>query len=273
MLTKEQKRQQSEELRGVLTEVSTLFLMDNTGLKVNEVNQLRSQVRQSEATYKVVKNSVVKLALEGTELEGLTPFLVGPKALAYTSGDAVALAKVLREFIKQHPELSFQRAYLEGQILEGAEAEKIADMPSKEELLTKLVYLLQSPIRRLAVALNTPAQNLASVLGQVAEKKEQGDEGAAEVAAEVAVEVTSEEPAEETAEATAEATGDETAEATGDETAEAAVEESAEVTTEETADDAAETTTEETAEMATEEKTDVDAENSGDESNKESKDS
>ena len=269
MLTKEQKRQQSEELRGVLTEVSTLFLMDNTGLKVNEVNQLRSQVRQSEATYKVVKNSVVKLALEGTELEGLTPFLVGPKALAYTSGDAVALAKVLREFIKQHPELSFQRAYLEGQILEGAEAEKIADMPSKEELLTKLVYLLQSPIRRLAVALNTPAQNLASVLGQVAEKKEQGDEGAAEVA----VEVTSEEPAEETAEAIAEATGDETAEATGDETAEAAVEESAEVTTEETADDAAETTTEETAEMATEEKTDVDAENSGDESNKESKDS
>jgi len=261
MLTKEQKRQQSEELRGVLTEVNTLFLMDNTGLKVNEVNQLRSQVRQSEATYKVVKNSVVKLALEGTELEGLTPFLVGPKALAYTSGDAVALAKVLREFIKQHPALSFQRAYLEGQILEGVEAEKIADMPSKEELLTKLVYLLQSPIRRLAVALNTPAQNLASVLGQVAEKKEQGDEGTEQAA----VEVTGEEPAEDTAEATAEATEDETAEAAADE--------SAEVTSEETADVAAETTGDETAETATEETTDVDAENAGDDSNKESKDS
>ena len=281
MLTKEQKRQQSEELRGVLTEVNTLFLMDNTGLKVNEVNQLRSQVRQSEATYKVVKNSVVKLALEGTELEGLTPFLVGPKALAYTSGDAVALAKVLREFIKQHPELSFQRAYLEGQILEGAEAEKIADMPSKEELLTKLVYLLQSPIRRLAVALNTPAQNLASVLGQVAEKKEQGDEGAAETA----VEVTSEEPAEEAAEATAEATADETAEAAAEESveeateeaaddvAESATEETADMATEEAADDVAESTTEETADMATEETTDVDAEDPGDDSNEESKDS
>ena len=277
MLTKEQKRQQSEELRGVLTEVNTLFLMDNTGLKVNEVNQLRSQVRQSEATYKVVKNSVVKLALEGTELEGLTPFLVGPKALAYTSGDAVALAKVLREFIKQHPALSFQRAYLEGQILEGVEAEKIADMPSKEELLTKLVYLLQSPIRRLAVALNTPAQNLASVLGQVAEKKEQGDEGTGEAA----VEVTSEEPAEDTAEATAEATEDETAEAAAeataeaieDETAEAAADESAEATSEDTADQAAETTGDETAETATEETTDVDAENAGDDSNKDSKDS
>ena len=120
MLTKEQKRQQSEELRGTLNEVNTLFLMENTGLKVNEINQLRSQVRQSEATYKVVKNSVVKLALEGTELEGLLPFLVGPKALAYTNGDAVALAKVLRDFIKQHPALSFQSAYLEGQILEAA---------------------------------------------------------------------------------------------------------------------------------------------------------
>ena len=68
MLTKEQKRQQSEELRGTLNEVNSLFLMDNTGLKVNELNQLRSQVRQSEATYKVIKNSVVKLAMEGTEL-------------------------------------------------------------------------------------------------------------------------------------------------------------------------------------------------------------
>ncbi len=257
MLTKEQKRQQSEELRGVLNEVNTLFLMDNTGLNVNEVNQLRSQVRQSEATYKVVKNSVVKLALEGTELEALTPFLVGPKALAYTTGDAVALAKVLRDFIKQHPELSFQRAYLEGQILEGAEAEKIADMPSKEELLTKLVYLLQSPIRRLAVALNTPTQNLASVLGQVAEKNEQGDE--------VAVEVTSEEATEETAEETAEPAVEETVEMTTEETAENA----AEATGEETTEERAEVTKEETAETASGESTEVIAEEPGDDTNKE----
>lgn len=172
MLTREQKQQQSEELRSVLSDVTTLFLLENTGLKVNDVNVLRSQVRKTEGSYRVAKNSVVRLAVEGTEMEGIAPFLTGPKVLAYTAGDAVALAKVLKQFIKEHPELSFQRVYLEGQILEAAEAAKIADMPSREELIAKLLNLLQSPIRRLAVALNAPIQQLATVLAQIAEAKE-----------------------------------------------------------------------------------------------------
>jgi large subunit ribosomal protein L10 len=110
--------------------------------------------------------------MEGTDKEVLSPFLTGPKVLAYTAGDGVALAKVLKTFIKKHPELSFEKAFLEGQVLEGVEAEKIADLPSREELVAKLLMLLQSPIRRLAVALNTPLQQLASVLAQVAEQKE-----------------------------------------------------------------------------------------------------
>lgn len=172
MLTKEQKRQQSDELRAALSEVNTVFLMENTGLKVNEVNELRSQVRRAESTYKVVKNSVVKLAVDGTDMESLKPFLAGPKTLAFTEGDPIALAKVLRDFAKTHPALTFQHAYLEGQILGADDAKKLADMPSKEDLLTKLAYLLQSPIRRLAVALNGPIQSLASVLGQVAAAEE-----------------------------------------------------------------------------------------------------
>jgi large subunit ribosomal protein L10 len=172
MLTKEQKREQSDQLRDTLSGVNTLFLLENTGLSVNEVNQLRSEVRKSEANYRVVKNTVVKLAVEGTDLEGLTPYLVGPKALAFTEGDGVALAKVLKEFIREHPALSFQRAYLEGQLLEADAAKKVADLPSRDELVAKLLYLLQSPIRRLAVALAGPTQSLASVLNQIADKKE-----------------------------------------------------------------------------------------------------
>lgn len=172
MLTREQKQQQSEELRSVLSDATTLFLLENTGLKVNDVNVLRSQVRKTEGSYRVAKNSVVRLAVEGTEMEGIAPYLTGPKVLAYTAGDAVALAKVLKQFIKEHPELSFQRVYLEGQILEAAEAAKIAEMPSREELIAKLLNLLQSPIRRLAVALNAPIQQLATVLAQIAEAKE-----------------------------------------------------------------------------------------------------
>jgi len=176
MLTKEQKHEQSQVLRDNLEGVNTLFLLENHGLNVNDVNRLRSEVRKTDATYKVVKNTVVRLAVEGTEMEGITPFLTGPKVIAYTGGDGVALAKVLKDFIKEHPELRFEQAFLEGQILEAKEAEKIAELPSREELITKLVYLLQSPIRRLAVALNAPVQQFANVVGQLADKGEETHE-------------------------------------------------------------------------------------------------
>ena len=176
MLTKEQKHEQSLLLRENLDGVTTLFLLENHGLNVNDVNRLRSEVRKTEATYRVVKNTVVRLAVEGTDMEGITPFLTGPKVLAYTGGDGVALAKVLKDFIKKHPELQFEQAFLEGQILEAKDAEKIAELPSREELITKLAYLLQSPIRRLAVALNAPLQQFANVVGQLVKKGEETQE-------------------------------------------------------------------------------------------------
>ena len=200
MLSKAQKQEQSLELRDRLSDVGTLFLLENRGLKVNDVNNLRSEVRKTEGTYKVVKNTVVRLAVEGTEMEGITPVLTGPKVLAFTEGDGVALAKVLKTFIKNHPELSFERAYLEGQILEAAEAEQLADMPSREELLTKLAQLLQSPIRRLAVALNTPLQGLATTLGQIAEKGDEPESAGETEAAPEPEEAQEAETAEETEE-------------------------------------------------------------------------
>ncbi len=172
MLTREQKLEQSNALRDSLADVSTLFLLENKGLTVNQVNVLRSEVRKTDSTYRVVKNTVVRMAIEGTELEGITPFLSGPKVLAYTSGDAVALAKVLKNFIKDHPELTFEQAYLEGKILDAENAGKIADLPTHDELVAKLLQLLQSPVRRLAVALNAPLQQLGNVLAQIAEAKE-----------------------------------------------------------------------------------------------------
>ncbi len=138
MLTKEQKLEQSQQLRDNLADVTTMFLLDNRGLKVNDVNVLRSEVRKTDATYRVVKNSVARLAVDGTEMEAIAPFLSGPKVLAYTAGDGVALAKVLKTFIKEHPELSFEHAFLEGQILEAADAEKVADLPSRDELVARV---------------------------------------------------------------------------------------------------------------------------------------
>ena len=172
MLTKEQKLQMSDELRETLSSANTVFLLENAGLKVNEINKLRSKLFDTDATYQVVKNSVVRLAVNGTDLADISPFLVGPKALAFTPGDAVELGKILKEFIKDHPALSFKEAIMEGQVLDAGQAEAIASLPSRDELISKLLYMLQSPIRRLAVALNGPIQNLASVVNQIAEKQE-----------------------------------------------------------------------------------------------------
>ena len=173
MLTKDQKRVQFEALRQDFDGVQTLFLLENVGLTVNAVNDLRSKVREIDgSTYRVVKNSVVKLAVEGTDKEGLLPHLQGPKVLAFTSGDGVALGKVLKEFIKSNPELSFSEAFLEGQVLDPAGAALVAELPSRDELISKLLYVLQSPMRRLAVALNSPVQKLTSALSQVAEKQD-----------------------------------------------------------------------------------------------------
>jgi large subunit ribosomal protein L10 len=173
MLTKEQKQQQFEQLRDDLSSVTTLFLMQNHGLNVNQVNELRNKVRESDAFYKVYKNSVVKLAVEGTSLEPLGEHLQGPNAIAFTNGDGVALAKVLKEFAKAHPAFSFRKGFLEGQMLDAEEAVKLAELPSKDELIQRLVCLLQSPIRRLAVALNAPVQQLASAVKQIADKAEE----------------------------------------------------------------------------------------------------
>ncbi len=172
MLTKEQKRVQFEALRQDFDGVQTLFLLENVGLNVNAVNDLRSKIREIDCTYRVVKNSVVKLAIEGTDKEGLLPHLKGPKVLAFTSGEGGPLGKVLKEFIKDHPELSFKEVFLEGEVLDAKGAAMIAELPTREELISKMLYVLQSPMRRLAVALNSPVQKLTSVLSQVAEKQD-----------------------------------------------------------------------------------------------------
>ena len=152
--------------------MQTLFLLENVGLTVNAVNDLRSKIREIDCTYRVVKNSVVKLAIEGTDKEGLLPHLKGPKVLAFTSGEGGTLGKVLKEFIKDNPELSFKEVFLEGEVLDAKGAAMIAELPTREELISKLLYVLQSPMRRLAVALNSPVQKLTSVLSQVAEKQD-----------------------------------------------------------------------------------------------------
>lgn len=172
MLTREQKEKRYTELREQLDGVETVFVMENSGLSVNEVNVLRSEIRKIDATYKVFKNSVVRLAVEGTPLEAIGEELNGPNSFAYTRGDGVELAKVLRGFAKDHEGLAFKKAFVEGQLLDRDQAVKVADLPGRDELVAKMLFLLQSPMRRLVTALNSPVQNLAFVMQQIADKSD-----------------------------------------------------------------------------------------------------
>lgn len=172
MLTRAQKQDQIDLLKGYLAPAQGLFAMDFTGLTVAEVTELRRKVKEAHGTYLVVKNTLAKIAVAQTGNEGLRALLTGPTAVAYTSQDVVSLAKALAEFAKSHEKLRFRGGLVEGQLLDSKQAQQVAAMPSKQELVAKLLFLLQSPMRRLVVALNWPVRGLAVTLKQVADAKE-----------------------------------------------------------------------------------------------------
>lgn len=171
MLTRLEKEQQIEALKKRLAPAHGLFIMDFTGLTVTEVNELRRKVREAEGQYVVVKNTLARLALAGSENEPATSLITGPSAVAYTSHDAVTLAKALAEFAKGHDKLRFRGGLLEGELLDAEQAAKVAALPSRNELVARLLYLLQSPMRRLVTAMNWPVRGLAVSLKQIADEK------------------------------------------------------------------------------------------------------
>ncbi len=184
MLTREQKQVQIDALRTTLSPAQGLFVMDFTGLTVGEVTELRRKVKEANGNYRVVRNTLAKLAVADTDNKALGQLLTGPAAVAYTSQDAVLLAKALADFAKAHEKLKFRGGLVEGQLLDAQQAKQVASLPSKKELVAKLLFLLQSPMRRLVVALNYPVQGLAVSLHQIADKKGTPDEGVTEQAKE-----------------------------------------------------------------------------------------
>ena len=140
-------------------------------MKVPEVTELRRQVRGTESTYLVVKNTLALRATKGTALEAVAEHFTGATAVAFNKGNAVALAKVLTNFAKTNPNLVFKAAVIDGHAVPAAEIKTIAELPSREELVSKLLFVMQSPMRRLVTVLNGPVRNLAGVLSQIAEQK------------------------------------------------------------------------------------------------------
>lgn len=172
MLTREQKQRQIDSLKEQLGGAEGLFVMSFTGLKVGEVTELRRKIREANGNYVVVKNRLARIAVAGTEKEPLQTLLGGMTAVAYTSVDPVALAKALADFAKGHEKLVFRGGFIEHAVLDAAQAKQVAALPSKPELVARLLFVLQSPMRRLVTALNWPVQGLASTVSQIAKEKE-----------------------------------------------------------------------------------------------------
>src|SRR5512136_3053139 len=172
MLTRAQKQEQIDTLRGMLAPANGLFVMDFTGLSVGEVTELRRRVREAKGNYRVVRNTLAKLAVAETDHREIQQLLTGPAAVAYTDQDAVLLAKTLAEFAKTHEHLRFRGGLVEGQLLDAQQAKQVAALPSKKELVAKLLFVLQSPIRRLVTVLDAPVRGLAVSIKGIADDKE-----------------------------------------------------------------------------------------------------
>jgi large subunit ribosomal protein L10 len=170
-LTRSDKEQLLAEYENGLAQAPHAFLLGYQGITVPQVTELRNRVRASGGEYLVVKNTLALRATVGTPLEALSRHFVGPTAVAYNADNPVALAKVLTAFAKANPNLVFKGAVVEGRPVEAKEIQAIAELPSREELVGKLLFLIQSPVRRLVSVLNGPARSLVAVVAQIADQK------------------------------------------------------------------------------------------------------
>jgi len=148
------------------------FLFDYRGLKVDQVNKLRKNVKDADCNYKVIKNTLAKRAIKDTPLEKLVDSFAGPVAVAWTRSDPVLLAKVMMDFAKENKNLQYKDGILSGKILNFEEFVYLSRLPGKEELLGKLVYVLASPVRGFATSLNEIIAGFVRALSQVKEQKE-----------------------------------------------------------------------------------------------------
>ena len=178
MKNRAEKAEAISEFSEGIGQATNAFLISFKGITVPQVTELRKQVRESGSEYVVVKNTLALIAVKDSPLKALEKHFTGETAVAYNTTDAVALAKVLTKFAKDVPVLQFKGAMLAGQIVPAAEIQNIANLPSREELIAKVLYLMQHPIRGLAVVLNGTVRNLAVVLDQIAKQKGDGAEAA-----------------------------------------------------------------------------------------------
>lgn len=170
-MKRDEKQQKSDELHEELSAAKTVILSRFEGMTVKQDYELRRKLGDTGARYKVVKNSIIERAAQGTAAGPITQNLKGTTSLAYTPTDPVSLAKAITAYAKENPVLVFKAGVVEGRVIEMNDLVAIAALPSRLELLAKVLYLMNSPAQRLASCVAAVGRNLAVVIQQAVQEK------------------------------------------------------------------------------------------------------
>ncbi|MFB4214176.1 50S ribosomal protein L10 [Shouchella sp. JSM 1781072] len=154
----EQKQQVVDEIAAKLKDSKSTVIVDYRGLNVAQVTELRKQLREAGVEYKVYKNTLVRRATAETGYTGLDEHLVGPTAIAFGAEDVIAPAKVINEFAKKNEALEIKTGVIEGEVATAAEVKALAELPSRDGLLSMLANVLQAPVRQFALATKAVAE-------------------------------------------------------------------------------------------------------------------
>jgi len=179
MKKRSEKQEDLDKLKVALAKVSSVILTTFQGITVEDDTKLRRAVQAAGGKYQVVKNTLAERAGSGTPAEGLLRNLTGTNSIAYTNTDPVALAKALTKVAKEVPAFQFRAGLVEGRVISIAEIQQLANLPSKEELLSKIMFLLNAPAQRLAMTLNALPRNIAVVVSEAVKANKFGSGGGA----------------------------------------------------------------------------------------------
>ena len=166
MKNREDKKKDFEELRKALEAANNVFVTGFEKMTVDQDYTLRKTVRGVGGNYKVVKNNIAEIASEGMPANEVLKNLKGMTSLAYTSADPVALAKALTTYAKTNPAFTFKAGMVEGRAIDIKAINELANMPPKEQIYAKLLYLINAPAQRLLTAMSAVGRNLAVVIDQ-----------------------------------------------------------------------------------------------------------
>ena len=151
------KQEAVEVVTAKLRESATTVVVDYRGLNVSQVTELRKQLREAGVEFQVLKNTLLRRATEAAELADLNEVLTGPTAIAFSGEDAVAPAKILNDFAKKNDALELKGGVVEGKVVSASEIKALAELPSREGLLSMLLSVLQAPVRNFALAVKAVA--------------------------------------------------------------------------------------------------------------------